>query len=583
MVASMFRKLWLDPWALVALVASLCAIAAVVVDIRIHAPLLGPNAEGEILAIPLMALPLVAMAVMGRAVIAYRRRAIAQVEVAERAKAQLQRSLESIRDGFCIWSSDGRLVTWNRRYAEITCYLRKPLQVGMPFAELVRDAAQTLHPHLDDAGREAWARSREAALARADAAPRHFTTPTGHLIEVVDQRTDEGDVVTNLRDVTEERLAQRRLAESEARFRDGIESMADGFMLWDAEDRLIAWNRRAIEMLPHLEWMELPGSEFETFVRRAIANARPDWSDAQLSEWVRLRIERRRRGETNEIHLCDGTVIETTVRPTSQGGHVTILHDVTADRRAQLMTEKALAAERETNLQQRRFVSIAGHEFRTPLAIIDSTAQRLEARLDRAPAVEIRLRLNRIREAITRMTGIIDMTLTSARLDEGRITLQPSCFDLVLLAREVIARQRALSPRYTIALEAPGAGAEITADRALTDQILTNLLSNAVKYSPLAHDIDVTIAVEADQAVIAVRDYGVGIPADEIPKLFTRFFRARTAAGFQGTGIGLHLVRELVDLHGGCIDVLSRPGHGSTFTVRLPLAQPAAEPLRVAS
>lgn len=528
-------------------------------------------------------LPLAAIALTIGAAAAYHRRMAAKLAVLARAKSQLETGLDSIRDGICVWNKDGRLVRWNARYAELTSHLRNPLVVGTLRSSIIRDSADGLHPDLDESGREAWVRTREAALAHPDGTPWQFASPAGRLIEVVDLSTRDGDVVTSLRDVTDITLAQRQVAESEARFRDGIESMADGFMLWDARDQLVTWNQRAIEMLPHLADMKLAGKTFSDFVVEAIGRARPDLSEEQRADWIERRLERRERGEPHEVVLGDGRVVQSVERPTSQGGRVTILRDVTEERRAEAATANALTAERETNTQQRRFVSIAGHEFRTPLAIIDSSAQRLEARLGKASVDEMRVRLGRIREAIGRMTGIIDMTLTSARLDDGRITPVIAPFDPTPLMREVIARQRAISPRFEIPLEAPDRPVEIAGDRALVEQIFTNLLSNAAKYSPHAEIIEVAIATDEDEVAIRVRDHGVGIPVDEIGKLFTRFFRARTASGIAGTGIGLHLVNELVQLHGGRIEVRSELHRGSTFTVRLPRAVAAEAALRAAS
>ena len=114
---------------------------------------------------------------------------------------------------------------------------------------------------------------------------------------------------------------------------------------------------------------------------------------------------------------------------------------------------------------------------------------------------------------------------------------------------------------------------EIAADAKKLEQIFTNLLSNAVKYAPDNPRIEVRLAKLDGQAVVSVCDRGLGIPVDDIPRLFQRYFRARTATGIAGTGIGLNLAKRFVELHGGTIEVESVEGEGTTFTVRLPIKE----------
>ena len=115
----------------------------------------------------------------------------------------------------------------------------------------------------------------------------------------------------------------------------------------------------------------------------------------------------------------------------------------------------------------------------------------------------------------------------------------------------------------------------IRADASALDQVLTNLLSNAVKYAPGEPDIQVEAYSDGGQVVIQVRDHGLGIDEDDLAKLGERFFRAKTSNGIAGTGIGLNLVKTLVEMHDGSISIQSKQGKGSTFTVRLPVAGPS--------
>ena len=134
-----------------------------------------------------------------------------------------------------------------------------------------------------------------------------------------------------------------------------------------------------------------------------------------------------------------------------------------------------------------------------------------------------------------------------------------------------------MSSDHSIVCDLYGLPASIKADPAALDRMLTNLLSNAVKYSPDKPDIHVRAYGEGDKIVIQVRDSGVGIDENDLPKMFARFFRAKTATGIQGTGIGLNFTKKLVELHEGEITVQSKPAEGTTFTITLPVDGPAED------
>ena len=255
--------------------------------------------------------------------------------------------------------------------------------------------------------------------------------------------------------------------------------------------------------------------------------------------------------------------------------NVRIIEKLTADQQKHAARlSKALEKEREYNALQSEFVAMASHEFRTPLAIIDGTAQRIERRIHRLSEEDLHERIQKIRNAVRRMLALIESTLSASRLDAGKIEIETDNCDLSEIIAEVCRRQQELSPLHEISLQQMELPKEIAADAKKLEQIFTNLLSNAVKYAPDDPRIEVHARSDAGQAVVSVRDHGLGIPADELPRLFQRYFRARTSTGIAGTGIGLNLVRRLVELHGGTIEVESVEGAGSTFTVRLPIGPP---------
>jgi signal transduction histidine kinase len=175
------------------------------------------------------------------------------------------------------------------------------------------------------------------------------------------------------------------------------------------------------------------------------------------------------------------------------------------------------------------------------------------------------------------MTALIDSTLSASKLEAGSIRFSPQKVDIASLIRECCDAQQDLSREHNILLELDPLPETISADPLLLTQIFTNLLSNAVKYSPDNPDILVTGKAVDGQVVINVADQGLGIPDDEMDKLFTRFFRARTSTGIAGTGVGLNVVKEFCEMHGGKVTVTSQEGRGTTFRVTLPAAATQAQ------
>jgi two-component system, OmpR family, sensor kinase len=242
------------------------------------------------------------------------------------------------------------------------------------------------------------------------------------------------------------------------------------------------------------------------------------------------------------------------------------------ERQASMLREK-LAEEQRLMLLQRNFVTMASHEFRTPITIIDAHAQRLIAMKERLEEAELVERVAKIRGAVRRMTHLIKNLLDASRLIDGNLQLyfHPLPTDIAALLRDICAVQHEISPQAQILEHYPHAGAVWTVgDSNLLFQVFGNLLSNAIKYSPDGGCIDVRLAEADGQILVSVRDRGIGIPRGDLQRLFERYFRGSNAAGIVGTGVGLYFARTVVELHGGEIRVESQEGEGSCFTVRLP-------------
>lgn len=230
---------------------------------------------------------------------------------------------------------------------------------------------------------------------------------------------------------------------------------------------------------------------------------------------------------------------------------------------------ESLDAERQLNCIQREFVAMVSHEFRTPLAIIDGRARQISRAAGREARGQEAERADEIRAAVCRIVDLMESVLQSARMEAGKIEFKPQPTDLADIVREE-CRATAELARDRSVLTHVQQSIPIDGDPVLIRQIVSNLLSNAVKYSDAGSTVTVRAKLEGDAAVVSVSDEGVGIPPDELERLFTRFFRASTSEGRPGSGIGLHLLRHFVDMHDGGVDVVSEVGVGTTFTVTLP-------------
>jgi two-component system, OmpR family, sensor kinase len=241
-------------------------------------------------------------------------------------------------------------------------------------------------------------------------------------------------------------------------------------------------------------------------------------------------------------------------------------------RQAALLEER-LAHEQRLALAQRNFVSMASHEFRTPMTVIDGHAQRLIKMKDVMPPGEMAQRAGKIRSAVLRMTHLIDNLLNSSRLIDGAAAhyFHPAELDVAPLLHEVCQLHREMVPTAQIAEQIATAPMQTVGDPKLLFQVFSNLLGNAVKYSPSSGAIDVEAAIVFGDIVVTFSDRGIGIPQNDLERLFERYHRGSNVSGIVGTGVGLYLVKMVMDMHRGQVDVQSREGQGSRFTVRLPI------------
>lgn len=247
-----------------------------------------------------------------------------------------------------------------------------------------------------------------------------------------------------------------------------------------------------------------------------------------------------------------------------------------AERVARAAAEGALALRDE-------FLSVAAHELRTPITALTGHAQLAARRIERdgdLPPERVHQTLQVITGQASKLTRLIGRLLDVSRLQSGQLALEREPTDLAALVQQVVSAVQAASSRQVIRVEAP-ASLEARLDPLRLEQVLTNLLDNAIKFSPNRDPIDVVLVrPEPGVAELSVRDRGLGIPPEKRGQIFQRFYQAHAGDNRSGLGLGLYICRQIVELHGGAIQVDFPADGGTRFTVRLPLTadEPAVVP-----
>ena len=232
--------------------------------------------------------------------------------------------------------------------------------------------------------------------------------------------------------------------------------------------------------------------------------------------------------------------------------------------------EKALEKERELNELKSRFVSMASHEFRTPLTSILASSDLIKIYNQRGDLEKQKKHIDRIKSSVNNLTSILNDFLSLEKLESGRIPFIPVPVELDDFIHETLEEILLIASQGQTIHHSHQGKPTVNIDPHLVKNILLNLLSNALKYSPNGEDVELNTRHTKGCFIIEVKDQGIGIPKEEQEKMFNRFFRATNATNIQGTGLGLTIVKQYLDLMDGEISFVSEADEGATFTVEIP-------------
>ena len=254
-----------------------------------------------------------------------------------------------------------------------------------------------------------------------------------------------------------------------------------------------------------------------------------------------------------------------------------IVRDITDRKQAEEDIRRTLEQEKKLNELKSRFVTMASHEFRTPLTSILSSAELLEHYSHKWSSEKQLKYLSQIQSSVNHMTELLNDVLLLGKADADRIKLSPIQIDLRKFCHDLVEEMSISTQTHQIIfnIECSGTnnGCVAYLDEKMLRHILHNLLSNAIKYSPEEDRVIFDLSCQSQQTVFKVKDFGIGVPPSEVDRLFDSFHRAENVGSIPGTGLGLPIVKRAVDLLRGKIEVDSQINIGTTFTVTLPNLQ----------
>ncbi len=485
---------------------------------------------------------------------------------------QLWKALKTMQDGFALFDSDGRIELANPSYLSVFDGIES-VGPGASYEHVIELMANEGIVDLQGESSSAW---QARMLSRWDEQPiRPHTVRlwNGRFLKMQDRKLPDGGVVSLCVDIT-----------GLMRMWSAVEELPDGFVIYDAEDRLLMCNDPYREIYSTSAEAMVPGTAYEEILRYGLARGQYIEALGREEEWLEERLAQRRGPEAElEQQLDDGRWIRIYERQTSDGGRVGLRIDITQMKKDQQRLKEASDRAEAANRAKSAFLANMSHEIRTPMnGVVGMADLMMETDL----AEEQRLYVDTIRSSGEALLVIINDILDYSKIEADKLQLHPEDIDLERAIHEVVmllqptARDKniALLVDYDMFLPT-----RYLADPGRVRQILTNLLGNAVKFTVEGHVLIRIVGFCDEQGQtsvhITVEDTGIGIPEDKIDHVFGEFNQVEDDRNrkFEGTGLGLAISRRLVELMGGEVWVESELGVGSCFGLRLVL--PTIEPI----
>jgi PAS domain S-box-containing protein len=382
------------------------------------------------------------------------------------------------------------------------------------------------------------------------------------------------ELITTARDISMRKKAEEELRESEEKFRQISENLTKALFILSVDGQKLLYVNPAFETITGRtlqSFYQNPTSILEAIHEEDLALFLQQFQNKQYVEEGYANLEFRILTTAGKIRWI---WIRCYPIKNSQGEMVRRLmmaEDITRRKHYEHSIAKALKKEQELNQLKSRFVSMASHEFRTPLTGIMVMAESIKHYRSKMSEEQIDDRLDKLMQQVNHMRSITEDVLQLSRIQAKRQEIKLVTVDLEKLCQDIVEQFQA-QKEYQARLTYRSSKSPVLArlDQSLIRQVITNLISNALKYSPAEKPVQFELGEREDQILLQVQDQGLGIPEGDQPRIFEPFHRAGNVGTIQGTGLGLSLTKELVEAHAGSINFVSKEGQGTTFTVLLP-------------
>ncbi len=383
------------------------------------------------------------------------------------------------------------------------------------------------------------------------------------------------------RPVEETAKTRQALEESWNRLESAIESIQEGFILYDKKGRIQIANQQACEMNPVVRQMIEQGGTFEDTLRESVKRATVEYPNMDADAYVAMRLKCHDdcKPYQLEVGVSDGRTVIARGAPTPEGGMALIMSDVTDLKRYQDQLQVAKDKAEMANRAKSIFLANMSHELRTPLNAIIGFAEAIQYGVfGTIQPPQYASYISNILDSGHHLLAVIQDILDMTKIEAGKYDMDMASVDLTDLIETplIMVEERAKGGKIDLCVDVPKGLPKVHADRQATKQIIINLLTNAIKFTPEEGTVTLKAAIDDEMMSISVSDTGVGMSPRDIHRAMDQFVQLEREKGrcHEGTGLGLPLSKKLTELQGGQLKVTSTPGKGTTVTVLLGLAEP---------